>query len=74
MHGIFVKVLFIYFKRDRESWGGAERERRKERIPGRLHAISTGLEPRNREIMTGAKIKCPTQLSEPPRCPVYVIF
>ena len=42
-------------KRERESWGGAEREGR-ERIPSRLHTAGAepdvGLELMNREIMT----------------------
>ena len=42
--------------RDRMSRGGAERERRRERIPSRLHTASaepdTGLEFMNCEIMT----------------------
>ena len=41
--------------------GKGQRERVRERIPSRLHAVSTepnaGLHPTNREIMTGAKIK-----------------
>ena len=48
--------MFVYFERDSISRGGAERERERERIPGRLHAVSadpdTGLALRNREIMT----------------------
>ena len=46
-------LRFIYSERDRDnmSWGGAEkRERERERIPSRLHTVSTeldeGLEPR----------------------------
>ena len=54
--------MFMYFEREREpvrvhaSKGEAERERGRERIPSRLHAVSTelnvGLELRNREIVT----------------------
>ena len=42
--------------RGREREGERERERLRERIPSRLHAVSTepdvGLKPLNREIMT----------------------
>ena len=45
----YLKVFF-YFEREREREGG------RERIPSRLHTVSTGpnreLEPRNCEIMT----------------------
>ena len=38
------------------SRGGAERERERERVPSRLHAVSTepdmGLDPTNPKIMT----------------------
>ena len=48
------KCLCVYFERQREQRRGIERGR--ERIPGRLHAVSTepdmGLEPTKREIMT----------------------
>ena len=40
---------------------GRERERGKERIPRRLHAVGSepdvGLDPTNREIVTGAQIR-----------------
>ena len=40
----------------RMSWGGAEREGGRERIPSRILAVGTasvwGLEPTNHEIMT----------------------
>ena len=49
--------MFIYFEREREWVRG--RERGRERIPSRLHTVSTepdaGLEPTNREIMTWPK-------------------
>ena len=51
---IFLRFLFIYFERERDSRGGAERE--EERIPSSLRAVSAepnvGLEPLNHEIMT----------------------
>ena len=71
------KKLFIYF--ERESWGGAETERERERIPSTLPAISvepnTGLEPMNHEIMILAKIKNQTlnQLSHQ-GTPMYLFF
>ena len=48
---------FIYFERDRESTsGGGQRERGREKIPSRLHAVITdpnaGLNVTNSEIMT----------------------
>ena len=57
---------FIYFEREGESASreGAERERGRERIPRRLHAVSreprAGLKLMNREIMTWAQIKSRT--------------
>ena len=46
--------MFIYFERAREQ--GRSRERGRERIPSRIHDVSTqpdaGLDPMNREIMT----------------------
>ena len=46
----FFKKKFIYF--EREEWGGGE----KERVPSRLHTISTepdvGIDLTNGEIMT----------------------
>ena len=59
--------LFILRKRERDSVymqaeeGQRERERGKERIPSRLHAVSpehdTGLNPTNLKIITCAKIR-----------------
>ena len=55
---IFLKKFFLslFILRDRESRGVAERERERERIPGRLHAVraepDVGLELTNYEIMT----------------------
>ena len=50
----FFKWLFILKEREQVSRGGTERGR--ERIPSRLHTVSTepdtGLEPTNRGIMT----------------------
>ena len=50
--------FIIYFERER-AWGNEwrrGRERDRERIPSKLHAVSTetdtGLEPTNHEIMT----------------------
>ena len=48
--------LFIYFEKERPcastSWGGAERERERERIPNRLFIVSAepdiGLDSQNR--------------------------
>ena len=52
--------MFIYFEREKEREGGVERERGRERISNRLHAVSTepyvGLDPMNHEIMTQAEI------------------
>ena len=55
----------MYFDRERERERvhkqGRDRESGKEKIPSRLHAVSTepnvGLDLTNREIMTWAKIK-----------------
>ena len=70
---VFFLNIYLFILRERErdsrSGGGAvregERERERERIPSRLHTIHTisaapdaGLEPRNREIMTRAKVRC----------------
>ena len=50
-------LMLTYFERDRKhvSRGGAERERKRERIPSRLHTVSAefhmGLYPTNHEIM-----------------------
>ena len=47
--------MFVYFERDKER-GEGQRERRRERIPSRLRAVSTypdmRLELTNHEIMT----------------------
>ena len=52
----FFLSLFILRERERESGGGSEREGERERIPSRLHAVSTepdvGLDPTNHEITT----------------------
>ena len=53
--------MFVYFERERgKAWAG-EGQRGRERIPSRLHAVSTdpdvGLESTNHEIMTWAEIK-----------------
>ena len=67
---LFFKKISIYFERKREnvhtraSVGEGQRER--ERIPSRLHAVSsephTGLNPRNRGIMAALKsrVRCLT--------------
>ena len=48
--------------------GRGESERGRERIPSRLHAVSTGpaagLDLTNREIVTRAEIKSPTFIRE----------
>ena len=52
--------VYMYFERERalKWWRGRvrERERGRERIPSRHHAVSTesdeGLEPTNRDVMT----------------------
>ena len=55
--------LFIYFGK-RAQIREEQRERERERIPSRLHTVSTepnaGLELTNREIMTWAKVGCLT--------------
>ena len=61
MHHFLLIFVLIYFERERErtSRGGAER--RRDKIPSRLHAISTepdsGLRFTSREIMTWAETK-----------------
>ena len=69
----FFKCLFI-FERERETACArveGQRQRVRQRIPSRLHAVSTepdaGLEPMNHEIMTWGEIKSQTlnQLSHP---------
>ena len=61
MLNLFFNVYL--FLRERESTHelGRDRERGRERMPSRFHAISTepdvGLELTNWEIMTGAEIK-----------------
>ena len=64
----FFLSLFIYWEREREreresaSRRGAER--RRDRIPSRLHTVSTepnvGLELTNCEIMTWVEVRCST--------------
>ena len=58
-HFFFKKYVFIL--REKEHNQGRGRERGRERIPSRLHTVSTeldtGLEPTNHKIMTGAEIK-----------------
>ena len=48
--------MFMYFEKETEIRGGAERERGRERIPNRLCAVSAGpsagLDLTNPEIMT----------------------
>ena len=59
----FFKV--IYFEREKETVcaRGQGREKRRERIPNRLHTVSVepnmGLDTMNDEIMTWAKSKSP---------------
>ena len=52
---VFLKFLFIYLERDRDSMGG-KGQREGDRIPSRLHTaraeLDMELEPMNREIMT----------------------
>ena len=54
--GPFFLSLLIYFERKSENKRGRGREKGKERIPSRLHAVSiepkAGLELTNCEIMT----------------------
>ena len=58
IHNICIYFKFVYLERKRGCAGEQEkgRERRRERIPSRLHAVSTepnvGLDPTNCEIMT----------------------
>ena len=53
---VVVIVLSLFILRERKSAGGKGAERRRDRIPSRLRAVSAepdaGLEPVNREIMT----------------------
>ena len=68
---LFFFLKFIYFEREGKYKLGRDRERQRERIPSRLHAVSmkpnVGLDFTNCEIMTWAKIKRQTlnQLSHP---------
>ena len=58
---IIFLCLFVFREKERESVGGSERERGRERIPSRLNVVRTesnsGLELTNGETMTRAKIK-----------------
>ena len=73
--------MYLFMLREREcmSRERAEKDRERERIPSRLHAVSTepdaGLEPTNHKIMTRAEIKSQTlnQLSHP-GAPKLVVF
>ena len=54
---LFPPLFFnVYFETDRLRVGEGQRERKRERIPSRLRAVSTepdvGLDPMNREIKT----------------------
>ena len=53
---IYFATVFIYFEQERIQSGTGQTERQRERIPGRLHTVSTepnmGLDPQNHEIMT----------------------
>ena len=75
---LFIFFMLVYFERERErehtSRGGAERETERERIPSRLHAVSTepdtGLSLTNCEIMPRAEIRsgvfnCPSHSGAP---------
>ena len=51
----FVKILFIYFKRDKVSGGGAQRERERESQTVSMPPVQSpmqGSNPQNHEIMT----------------------
>ena len=54
--GSEIFFLRLIFERERESWGGAEREGERERVSSRPRAVSTepdaGLELTNCEIVT----------------------
>ena len=56
---LFIIYLYLFILRESTSGGGAEKDR--ERIPSKLHFVSTepdaGLKPTNREITTWAEIK-----------------
>ena len=58
----------MFILKEREQAGEGERERRRDRIPGRLHTVSmdpdVGLKLTNCEIMTRAEIKSRT-LNQP---------
>ena len=63
----------------REIGDSASGEGQRERIPGRLHTVSTepdvGLEPHNHEMMTLAEIKSwMLKPTEPPRWPGEQLF
>ena len=71
--------IYLFWERERESKQRRGRERGRQRIPSRLHAVSAepdvGLELTNREIKTWAEVKIwtPNRLSHPgtpvlPRC------
>ena len=76
-------LMFIYFwerehageERERAGEGRREREKERERIPSRLHVVSTepnaGLEHTNYEIMTWADTESDLSLTEPPSCPTF---
>ena len=56
-----LSFIYLFWKRERESESQEGAERRRDRIPRRLHVVkrepNTGLELTTRKIMTRAKIK-----------------
>ena len=69
-------VCIFYLERERASTRGAERGGG--RTPSRLRTVSAepdaGLDPTNREIMTGAKTKSQTLNRMSPQAPLYGVF
>ena len=68
--GCYILLFLSLFIWEAErAWA---RERRRERIPSRLHAVNVepkmGIKLMNSEIMTWAETKSDAQPTEPPRC------
>ena len=72
-------MLVVFWQKQRECEQSRVRKRGRERIPSRLHTVSTepptGLELRNHEIMTWAKTKSwPFNQLSHPRDPVHYLL